>query len=164
MSVVEMTMTEFQSGRPGRRMSIRLKTVMEGEDTIDLIQDDSDSRRLQRVDSGVTSGGAGGEADSTLRADDSSITLLKRVRLVWTPQLHKRIVEVVGHLGVKNVVPKTIMQMMNVEGLTRENVATHLQKYRLYVKQMHGSSNEGPSSSDPLFASAVVPKRFHESD
>jgi hypothetical protein len=31
-------------------------------------------------------------------------------------------------------VPKTIMQMMNVEGLTRENVASHLQKYRL--KQM----------------------------
>ncbi|CAH1428941.1 unnamed protein product [Lactuca virosa] len=116
------------------------------------------------VDSGGASGGAGGEADSALRADDSSITLLKRIRLVWTSQLHKRFVEVVGNLGVKNVVPKTIMQMMNVEGLTRENVASHLRKYRLYVKRMHGSSNEGPSSSDPLFASAVVPKRFHDSD
>ena len=40
----------------------------------------------------------------------------------------------VNHLGLDAAVPKTIMQMMNVEGLTRENVASHLQKYRL--KQM----------------------------
>ncbi|CAH1443832.1 unnamed protein product [Lactuca virosa] len=85
---------------------------------------------------------------------------LKSICLVWTPQLHKRFVKVVAHLGVKSVVPKTIMQMMNVEGLTRENGASHLQKYRLFVKRMHGSSNEGPSSSDPLFASATVPRVF----
>ncbi|KAG9145424.1 hypothetical protein Leryth_021345 [Lithospermum erythrorhizon] len=75
----------------------------------------------------------------------------KRPRLVWTPQLHKRFVEVVGHLGIKNAVPKTIMQLMNVEGLTRENVASHLQKYRLYLKRMQGLSDEGPSASDHLY-------------
>ena len=47
--------------------------------------------------------------------------------------------------------------MMNVEGLTRENVASHLQKYRLYLKRMQGLSSEGPSSSDHLFASIPVP-------
>lgn len=82
---------------------------------------------------------------------------LKRARLLWTPRLHKRFIEVVGHLGIKNAVPKTIMQLMNVEGLTRENVASHLQKYRLYAKRMQGLSNEGPSSSDHLFASTPVP-------
>ena len=56
---------------------------------------------------------------------------LKRPRLVWTPALHKRFVDAVTHLGVKNAVPKTIMQLMNVEGLTRENVASHLQKLSL---------------------------------
>ncbi|GAB2234033.1 hypothetical protein Droror1_Dr00003269 [Drosera rotundifolia] len=66
-------------------------------------------------------------------------------RLVWTPQLHKRFVDVVGHVGIKNAVPKTIMQMMNVEGLTRENVASHLQKYRLYLKRMQGLSPRGSS-------------------
>ncbi|TVU37030.1 hypothetical protein EJB05_18995, partial [Eragrostis curvula] len=81
----------------------------------------------------------------------------KRPRLVWTPQLHKRFVDVVAHLGIKNAVPKTIMQLMNVEGLTRENVASHLQKYRLYVKRMQGLSNEGPSPSDHIFASTPVP-------
>nr|BAM77023.1 PHYTOCLOCK 1 [Triticum monococcum subsp. monococcum] len=86
----------------------------------------------------------------------------KRARLVWTPQLHKRFVEVVAHLGIKSAVPKTIMQLMNVEGLTRENVASHLQKYRLYVKRMQCLSNEGPSASDHIFASTPVPPSLRE--
>ena len=40
--------------------------------------------------------------------------------------------------GVKNAVPKTILQLMNVEGMTRENVASHLQKYRLHLKRSAG--------------------------
>lgn len=67
----------------------------------------------------------------------------KRPRLVWTPQLHKRFVDVVAHLGLKDAVPKTIMRLMNVDGLTRENVASHLQKYRLYVNRMQGGSHRG---------------------
>ncbi|KAL4571092.1 hypothetical protein LXL04_017843 [Taraxacum kok-saghyz] len=137
--------------------------VVEGEETFDLTPDGSDSRKLRRVDSGGASGGAVEDAHSAMRADDTSTKTLKRIRLVWTPQLHKRFVEVVAHLGLKKAVPKTIMQMMNVEGLSRENVASHLQKYRLYVKRMHGSSNEAPSSSDPLFASPTVPKSSRNS-
>ncbi|MQL70987.1 hypothetical protein Taro_003305 [Colocasia esculenta] len=106
------------------------------------------------------------EADSALRMenfnDESSAKTLKRPRLVWTPQLHRRFVDVVAHLGIKNAVPKTIMQLMNVEGLTRENVASHLQKYRLYLKRMQGSSSEGPSSTDHLFASTPVPQNLQE--
>ncbi|MBA0622756.1 hypothetical protein Godav_008270 [Gossypium davidsonii] len=105
------------------------------------------------------------EADSAVRtadnSDDPSGKTVKRQRLVWTPQLHKRFVDVVAHLGIKNAVPKTIMQLMNVEGLTRENVASHLQKYRLYLKRMQGLSNEGPSASDQLFASTPVPQSMH---
>ncbi|KAI3694639.1 hypothetical protein L1987_77607 [Smallanthus sonchifolius] len=129
--------------------------VVEGEETVDLTRDGSPSRKLQRIDSGGAGGGAGEEADSSRTS--------KRVRLVWTPQLHKRFVEVVAHLGVKNAVPKTIMQLMNVEGLTRENVASHLQKYRLYLKRMQGLSNEGPSPSDRLFDSTPVPNSLHDS-
>ncbi|XXG66302.1 hypothetical protein AAC387_Pa05g3814 [Persea americana] len=104
------------------------------------------------------------EADSAAAVDEQSARTLKRPRLVWTPQLHKRFVDVVAHLGIKNAVPKTIMQLMNVEGLTRENVASHLQKYRLYLRRMEGVSDDsgGPSSSDHLFASTPIPQSFQE--
>lgn len=130
--------------------------VAEAEETD---ADGSNSRKMRKIDSAE-------EADSAMRTDNSvedpSAKAMKRPRLVWTPQLHKRFVEVVAHLGIKSAVPKTIMQLMNVEGLTRENVASHLQKYRLYLKRMQGLSSEGPSSSDPLFASTPVPQSLHE--
>ncbi|KAI3830272.1 hypothetical protein L1987_04409 [Smallanthus sonchifolius] len=95
-------------------------------------------------------------------ADEPARTL-KRPRLVWTPQLHKRFVDAVAHLGIKNAVPKTIMQLMSVDGLTRENVASHLQKYRLYLKRMQGLSSTGSAgdpATDHLFASSPVPAHF----
>lgn len=107
-------------------------------------------------------------------AGDEAARTLKRPRLVWTPQLHKRFVEAVGQLGIGNAVPKTIMQMMSVDGLTRENVASHLQKYRLYLKRVQGLSSGGgggggglaaaATTADPatdhLFASSPVPPHF----
>ncbi|KAG1337847.1 transcription factor PCL1-like [Cocos nucifera] len=94
--------------------------------------------------------------------DYHSNRALKRPRLVWTAQLHKRFIDVVAHLGIKNAVPKTIMQLMNVEGLTRENVASHLQKYRLYRRRMEGIPDEGSSSFDhlPQEPSAQMPMPY----
>ncbi|CAI8613800.1 unnamed protein product [Vicia faba] len=112
-----------------------------------------------------------GELGSGTAGEEPARTL-KRPRLVWTPQLHKRFVDAVAHLGIKNAVPKTIMQLMSVDGLTRENVASHLQKYRLYLKRMQGISSAGGGGSgagsvgvndpatDHLFASSPVPPHF----
>ena len=47
---------------------------------------------------------------------------------------------------VAGAVPKTILQLMNVEGMTRENVASHLQKYRLYLKRIQGDLNSPDGS------------------
>uniref|UniRef100_A0A061R2D3 Two-component response regulator arr1 n=1 Tax=Tetraselmis sp. GSL018 TaxID=582737 RepID=A0A061R2D3_9CHLO len=73
---------------------------------------------------------------------ENTTQALKRPRLVWTDQLHKRFEDAVNQLGLKNAVPKTIMQLMNVEGLTRENVASHLQKYRLSLKRNEKAEGE----------------------
>ncbi|KAL5973392.1 PHO85 cyclin-1 [Asimina triloba] len=100
-------------------------------------------------DGSTDCGGKGRKFDPAEEPDgDPFARTLKRPRLVWTPQLHKRFIDVVSHLGVKNAFPKTIMQLMNVEGLTRENVASHLQKYRLYLKRMKGMPNESLSASN----------------
>ncbi|XVF46557.1 hypothetical protein PTKIN_Ptkin03bG0036400 [Pterospermum kingtungense] len=70
----------------------------------------SDPKKMRKMDVAEV-------ADSTVRttenSDHPSARTLKRPRLVWTPQLHKRFVDVVAHLGIQNAVPKTIMQLMN---------------------------------------------------
>ncbi|KAL1569770.1 two-component response regulator ARR12-like [Salvia divinorum] len=49
---------------------------------------------------------------------------------------HKKFVQSVNHLGIENAVPEEILDMMNVEGLTLEMVASHLQKYKLYLRRI----------------------------
>ncbi|WCJ23373.1 Two-component response regulator ARR1 [Euphorbia peplus] len=70
--------------------------------------------------------------------DDSST--LKKPRVVWSVELHQQFVQAVNQLGIDKAVPKKILELMNVPGLTRENVASHLQKYRLYLRRLSGVS------------------------
>ncbi|KFK33997.1 protein phytoclock 1 [Arabis alpina] len=155
----ESTLSSLRNGSSNTSSSnnsFKTGVAVEEEDRVGSSSPGSDSKKQKTSDDG------GGVDPSTAEEGDSgtedpSGKTLKRPRLVWTPQLHKRFVDVVAHLGIKNAVPKTIMQLMNVEGLTRENVASHLQKYRLYLKRMQGLTTEGPSSSDKLFSSTPVP-------
>ena len=78
----------------------------------------------------------------------------KKARMVWTPELHHRFVEAVAHLGDKGAVPKAIVRLMNVEGLTRENVASHLQKYRIYLKRTRSPPTRQPPP--PSFLTAYA--------
>ncbi|CAN4084421.1 unnamed protein product [Withania somnifera] len=69
--------------------------------------------------------------------DNEDPTTQKRARVVWSIELHRKFVAAVSQLGIEKAVPKRILDLMNVEGLTRENVASHLQKYRLYLKRIN---------------------------
>ncbi|CAN8301276.1 unnamed protein product [Cochlearia groenlandica] len=120
------------------------ETAVSAEEEADLVGSScpvSDPKKSDGVETAE-------ELDSELFEDPPGKCTPKRQRLVWTPQLHKRFVDVVAHLGIKEAVPKTIMQIMNVEGLTRENVASHLQKYRLFLKRYQPN----PSSPNRLFS------------
>ncbi|CAN1164906.1 Two-component response regulator ARR12 [Linum perenne] len=66
----------------------------------------------------------------------------KKPRVVWSVELHRKFVSAVNHLGIDKAVPKKILDLMNVEKLTRENVASHLQKYRLYLKRISTVANQ----------------------
>jgi SHAQKYF class myb-like DNA-binding protein len=74
----------------------------------------------------------------------------KKMRLVWTQELHNRFINALSHLGLKQAVPKNILGLMNVEGMTRENVASHLQKYRLYLKKIGGYTEKDKVDHDDL--------------
>ncbi|XP_059635466.1 two-component response regulator ORR24-like isoform X2 [Cornus florida] len=66
----------------------------------------------------------------------------KKPRVVWSIELHRKFVAAVNQLGIEKAVPKRILDLMNTEGLTRENVASHLQKYRIYLKRMSSVASQ----------------------
>ena len=68
----------------------------------------SSQRPPQAGHSGLHSGNG---SDDATGLDERGARALKRPRLVWTPQLHQRFVDAVNQLGLKNAVPKTIMQV-----------------------------------------------------
>ncbi|CAJ1972032.1 unnamed protein product, partial [Sphenostylis stenocarpa] len=59
----------------------------------------------------------------------------KKPRVVWSVELHRKFVSAVNQLGFEKAVPKKILDLMNVEKLTREN------KYRLYLKRINSAAN-----------------------
>ncbi|KAG0472357.1 hypothetical protein HPP92_016903 [Vanilla planifolia] len=73
-------------------------------------------------------------------SEDSSAQ--KKPRVVWSVELHRKFVAAVNQLGIDKAVPKRILDLMNVDKLTRENVASHLQKYRLYLKRLAVASQQ----------------------
>ncbi|PRW57468.1 Two-component response regulator ARR14 isoform 1 [Chlorella sorokiniana] len=80
----------------------------------------------------------------------------KKPRVVWSVEMHQQFVDAVNQLGVDKAVPKRILDLMNVAGLTRENVASHLQKYRLYLKRAQGLQNGKGSKGHKAAAEAAM--------
>ncbi|KAF2598480.1 hypothetical protein F2Q68_00011159 [Brassica cretica] len=78
------------------------------------------------------------EEDDLLDPGNSS----KKSRVVWSMELHQQFVKAINHLGIEKAVPKRILELMNVPSLSRENVASHLQKYRLYLKRLSGAASQ----------------------
>lgn len=56
-------------------------------------------------------------------------------RISWTAELHDAFLRAVNELGVERAVPMSILKRMGVQGLTREQVASHLQKHRTTLKR-----------------------------
>ncbi|XWS31775.1 hypothetical protein CRYUN_Cryun23aG0105000 [Craigia yunnanensis] len=66
------------------------------------------------------------------------VTTAKKPRMIWTQELHDMFVAAVNQLGRDKAVPRKIlerMQAMSVTGLTRANIASHLQKYRMHLQK-----------------------------
>ncbi|KAK4537238.1 hypothetical protein CDCA_CDCA11G3263 [Cyanidium caldarium] len=68
-------------------------------------------------------------------------------RLVWTPQLHERFIKAVNTVGVDRAMPKVLVSLMNVDGLTSEHVKSHLQKYRRNLRRTRVDQLAGIAAS-----------------
>ncbi|KXZ42538.1 hypothetical protein GPECTOR_137g645 [Gonium pectorale] len=107
----------------------------------------------------VGPGGLPGADELGLGADGGSN---KKARVVWSVEMHQQFVNAVNTLGIDKAVPKKILEIMNVEGLTRENVASHLQKYRLYLKRVSGVQPSGQQRSSSKPAQAQQPQQAQQ--
>ncbi|XP_057455620.1 transcription activator GLK1-like isoform X2 [Lotus japonicus] len=69
----------------------------------------------------------------------------RKVKVDWTPELHRRFVQAVEQLGVDKAVPSRIREIMGIDCLTRHNIASHLQKYRSHRKHLLAREAEAAS-------------------
>ncbi|KAH0931217.1 hypothetical protein HID58_008334 [Brassica napus] len=61
---------------------------------------------------------------------------LKKPKIKWTDCLHDLFLQAIRYIGLDKAVPKKILEYMNLPYLTRENIASHLQKYRIFLRKV----------------------------
>ena len=66
----------------------------------------------------------------------------KRNKLIWTTTLQQRFLHALSILGTFEATPSDVLHIMNVEGLTRGNISSHLQKYRGRLLQKATQTDE----------------------
>ncbi|THU74160.1 hypothetical protein C4D60_Mb04t30410 [Musa balbisiana] len=65
----------------------------------------------------------------------------RKARRCWSQELHRRFMLAIQQLGgVQVATPKQIRERMKVDGLTNDEVKSHLQKYRLHTRRMSNAS------------------------
>ncbi|KAI3456369.1 hypothetical protein Pfo_013032 [Paulownia fortunei] len=75
----------------------------------------------------------------------------RKARRCWSPDLHRRFVNALHMLGGTQVAtPKQIRELMKVDGLTNDEVKSHLQKYRLHTR------SPGPSPQAAVTGAAQL--------
>ncbi|GAB4825981.1 hypothetical protein Ancab_008850 [Ancistrocladus abbreviatus] len=68
-------------------------------------------------------------------ADAEGDNTSTRTKFCWTPQLHNLFMEAIHIVGFDRATPLKILKYMKVPGLTREQIASHLQKFRIYLRR-----------------------------
>uniref|UniRef100_J3LCC8 HTH myb-type domain-containing protein n=1 Tax=Oryza brachyantha TaxID=4533 RepID=J3LCC8_ORYBR len=80
----------------------------------------------------------------------------RKPRRCWAPELHRRFLQALQQLGGSHVAtPKQIRELMKVDGLTNDEVKSHLQKYRLHTRR---PSSTGQSSAAAGVAAPPAPQ------
>lgn len=105
-------------------------------------------------DGAVVDQGKGGSPVASSHAQQTTTTTTqthRKARRCWSPDLHRRFVNALQMLGGSQVAtPKQIRELMKVDGLTNDEVKSHLQKYRLHTRR------PSPSQTGPAAPQLVV--------
>lgn len=92
----------------------------------------------------------------------------RKQRRCWSPELHRRFVSSLQQLGgAQAATPKQIRELMQVDGLTNDEVKSHLQKYRLHTRRVPPSTNastvEPSGLGGSLWGESSKPSNSHSS-
>ncbi|XP_023638807.1 transcription factor HHO1 isoform X2 [Capsella rubella] len=77
----------------------------------------------------------------------------RKNRRCWSQELHRRFLNALKQLGGPHATPKQIRELMKVDGLTNDEVKSHLQKYRLHARR---PSQTTPNNRDSQTQHFVV--------
>ncbi|XWS73218.1 hypothetical protein CRYUN_Cryun02cG0108100 [Craigia yunnanensis] len=92
---------------------------------------------------------------TNIQSDNASSSNRRKKRVVWTPELDAKFVKAVQILEKSSVVhPNRILDFMNEPGLTRENVASHLQKYKIWLNKRKAETIQQGFASERLIRSS----------
>ncbi|KAG0567536.1 hypothetical protein KC19_7G141600 [Ceratodon purpureus] len=96
-------------------------------------------------DMGLMSNGTPAAAGSSSGGNSS-----RKARRCWSPELHRRFVSALHQLGGSQIAtPKQIRELMKVDGLTNDEVKSHLQKYRLHTRRPSSSPQSAGAGQSP---------------
>ncbi|XP_078177409.1 transcription factor NIGT1-like [Carex rostrata] len=71
----------------------------------------------------------------------------RKARRCWSPELHRRFLHALQQIGGSHVAtPKQIRELMKVDGLTNDEVKSHLQKYRLHTRRPNSSAAQSSTN------------------
>ncbi|KAL6499318.1 hypothetical protein OROHE_025981 [Orobanche hederae] len=82
--------------------------------------------------------------------------IAKKPRVVWTREMHQKFVKAIEIIGYEKAVPKKIVEVMGIPGLTRENVASHLQKFRGSTKRSREIAKESISTIKSHYPNTIL--------
>ncbi|KAJ6707786.1 TRANSCRIPTION FACTOR HHO6 [Salix viminalis] len=75
----------------------------------------------------------------------------RKHRRCWSPELHRQFVNALQQLGGSQVAtPKQIRELMQVDGLTNDEVKSHLQKYRLHTRRVPPATASAPENQSVI--------------
>lgn len=86
----------------------------------------------------------------------------RKQRRCWSPELHRRFVDALQKLGgCQAATPKQIRELMQVDGLTNDEVKSHLQKYRLHTRRLPTATGPSTNQSVVVLGGLWLPQDQH---
>ncbi|RVW41053.1 Two-component response regulator ARR2 [Vitis vinifera] len=122
-----LLLEDKQLQKTGQKGGVQVESLGENESDVDagsaLISNGKHGYQEPTTDTVET------DKDDDDEEDTLTSPIRKKAKLTWTTELHdKFLLAIDAH-------PKKILHLMGVEGLTKEHISSHLQKYRLSVKR-----------------------------